>query len=302
MDRQASQVVKFSAEGEFLLAVGGEGGGPGEFLRPRSVAAAPTGKFYVYDSSKDRFVSFGEDGSADAEIAAGSAGFRFLALDNLLVTHHHPYVSEGSFEYLQLTEADDTLRVASTGLAEIRNFRYGSCGFPMGIVAPAIFAPELVWHGHQSGFAVNSEPDYVVTVFDEGGNLLRSVRRFDGARQATQELAEAWARTNPVRVSIGTGECVVPADEVVEKRGYAEWVPWISDVVIAPDGTLWVQRYALPYETQLIDVFDATGLYVGTLQSAFPFPMAILTNGDLLISERDDRDVERLVVASLITR
>jgi len=302
LNRQAFQVAKFSPGGQFEFAIGGEGEGPGEFLRPRGVASAPNGSFYVFDSGKGRLLRFSRDGSAEDEVVAGSAGARLLAFDAALVTHHHRYFSDGYSEYLQLTEGSDTLLVAGTGLAQTRSFRYESCGFGMGITGPVIFAPELVWHGHKGGIAVNSEPGYVVNVFDEVGNLVRSVRRFDGARLATTELADVWAKANPVRVRRGTGECVVPSEEVVEKRGYAEYVPWVSDVAFAPGGTLWVQRYALPPDTSVIDVFDATGVYVGTLDPAFPFPMAFLPNGDFLISERDNLDVERLVIASLVTR
>jgi hypothetical protein len=299
LNRQASQVVKFSADGEFEFAVGSEGGGPGEFLRPRGVAAAADGGFLVFDSGKDRFVTFGRDGTADTEIVAEGAMPQFLARDTFLLTHHYRYSRTGYREHLQLTDGSDTLLVARTE-AEVRSFRYESCGTLIGSMAPVIFAPELVWHGHKGGSAVNSEPGYVVNVYDAGGNLLRSVRRSDRARHATPSLAESWAEANPVRFGSSTGECIVRTDEVVEKRGYAEYMPWISDVALAPDGTLWVQRYALAPHSSYIDVFDATGAYVGTLRPDFPFPLGFLPNGDLLLSERDDLDVERLVVALLV--
>jgi hypothetical protein len=52
-------------------------------------------------------------------------------------------------------------------------------------------------------------------------------------------------------------------------------------------------------EREHVDVFDTTGAYVGTVPPDFPLPLHVTVAGHLLLSERDDLDVERLVVARI---
>ena len=72
----------------------------------------------------------------------------------------------------------------------------------------------------------------------------------------------------------------------------------VSRLALGPDGTLWVERYDVGENPQPIDIFDPDGHYVGTLPDDSPFPVGFLPDGRILVSERDDLDVERLVVRS----
>jgi hypothetical protein len=79
--------------------------------------------------------------------------------------------------------------------------------------------------------------------------------------------------------------------------GFADSVPAIADVALAPSGELWVRRWAPAAPGGPIDVHDETGAYVGTLPREFPFPLHFLPTGEPLFAERDENDVETLVVA-----
>lgn len=41
------------------------------------------------------------------------------------------------------------------------------------------------------------------------------------------------------------GECRVPAARVVDEQGIADYLPAIDRIRTAPNGTIWVQRYAI---------------------------------------------------------
>lgn len=308
LDRHNFRVIQFSPAGKVLLIAGRKGGGPGEFKRPVGISAGEDGSFIVLDLGQGTLEWFGAEGSPSTRVKVGRVRSQFSAGVGALVLHRQRYTREGYEEFLVRVQGGDTLELAGTQTAQIRNYRFESCGGGgPGTTGPVIFAPELQWDGHQSTLVVNSEPGYVLNVYDISGQLRRSVRRGQEPRVATVELAEAWAVAHPWKVSRSllngdVEECVTPASEVVEKRGYAEFVAQVGRIALAPNGAIWVERYALGTEESPIDVFDSSGAYVGTLPNAFPMPLTFTPQGDILLSERDESDVERLVVARVDER
>jgi len=97
-------------------------------------------------------------------------------------------------------------------------------------------------------------------------------------------------------VRIPTGERRCSTDEVVEKRGFAPVIPAIGRVVLAPGGELWVERGYISGEHPAVDVFAATGEYLGTLPRGSPFPAAFLPGDRFVTTEKDDLDVVRAVI------
>lgn len=91
----------------------------------------------------------------------------------------------------------------------------------------------------------------------------------------------------------------VQALTVHEKQGFAPYLPMVKRLAYAPDGTLWVQRYTVAEEPQPVDIFDPDGRYLGTLPDGSPFPVGLLPDGRILVSEKDQMDVERVVVRTV---
>lgn len=106
--------------------------------------------------------------------------------------------------------------------------------------------------------------------------------------------AEAFVNLVPA------GERVCDPAEVVEQRGFAPHLPTVGRLALAPDGTLWVQRYSVGEDDPgPIDLFDPDGRYLGTLSDDPPFPVGFLPDGRILFSEKDEWDVERLAVKTV---
>jgi hypothetical protein len=75
VDRAADRVLKFDADGSFLLAFGSAGSGPGEFSGPAGVAVDPnTGDVYVGDPGNGRIQKFDSTGAYIAELDSGAGG------------------------------------------------------------------------------------------------------------------------------------------------------------------------------------------------------------------------------------
>ena len=127
-----------------------------------------------------------------------------------------------------------------------------------------------------------------------------SVRRDVPLRQATRELAIEHMGEG-LRVRFGARDpCVIPPGEIVEKRGYAEVVPTIQTVRVGPTGELWVERFAIGEKvTGSIDVFASNGAYLGTLPTGSVAPVILLPEDRVGVMEKNEFDVERLVVLAV---
>lgn len=194
----------------------------------------------------------------------------------------------------------DSVLVLETDAAPTRSTQFQGCGFPLPSTRPLIFAKTLAWYGNEQWLAVSRDAAYVVDVYQGSPPMLvRSVRREIAPRRASYDLAVEWARENPVIIRRVDGDCVTPPREVAEKTGHVDRVPTIREVRVAPDGTLFVRRYAIRASAGQIDVFDDKGVYSGTLPADFLWPIGFLPGGEVLSAERDEMGVQRLVVAEL---
>ena len=103
--------------------------------------------------------------------------------------------------------------------------------------------------------------------------------------RSTLELA-AWevARADSLRVF----GCAVAADEAAKQFGYASTAPMIQGLAVSPDGWVWVRRRTPVPGSLLIDVFDTSGAYVGTLPPHSPFPALFRDAGEIVTVERDE--------------
>ena len=108
---------------------------------------------------------------------------------------------------------------------------------------------------------------------------------------AATELGEGF------RIDFGQGPCLIPPDEMVEKRGFATQIPLIMRVAVSPSGEIWVlRRDPAALDRRLIDVFAADGAYLGTLSDASLYPVAFLGTSKIATVTTDSLDVDRVAV------
>lgn len=300
LDLQGKRVVVFSSDGTFLRSVGREGEGPGEIQMPGSLAVAADGTVSVFDYGKAGLVRFGPDGAVLPQQPfpffpwPGAARHFALASEGVLVTSMLRDAPEGHFRHgLRLITASDTSTLADRTFPEPGMARYPSCGG--GINLPRIFEAQVVWASEGSRIAAAPGPAYDIGIYSEG-TLIRKVRGGLATRTATEamameELGEGFT------INFGAGPCTIAPAEMVEKRGFAEEVPWIAQVTLSPTGELWLLRNEVGTESpRAVDVFDSTGAYVGTFPPGSPFPLVFLDDNHFGAVETDELDVSRLVV------
>jgi len=297
MDTGNRRVQVFDGAGTYVRTVGGPGDGPGEFDAPSSLSVDASGDLSVHDFGHRSVLRFDSTGTYVDQASAPRRVYGPIRLDedgSVYATRARPSESEEWEFTMYRVMGEDTVELARVPLPSTRSIYYESCR--VGISRSAVFDSPPAWDARGGRVVLNEAPRYSVRVF-EGATEVRHVRRTQSPVPATAELAaaelgagEAW--------TIGGRPCTVPADEVIEARGIAEFVPLVDQVAVEPDGTLWVRRDEIG-EPGPIDIFDPTGRYVGTLPASSPWPAAFRDSGSFLALESDEFDVQRVVAYRL---
>ena len=174
---------------------------------------------------------------------------------------------------------------------------FPSCGG--GLNLPRIFEVQVSWAVADKTVVVSRSDLYELEVFEDG-HLVRKVRRAFGSRPTSDQMAlEEFGEG--FTMNFGQGPCTITPREMVDGRGYAETLPWIIQVTLAPGGEIWVGRKEVGRSTPgIIDVFDGTGSYLGTLPPETPFPLEFLGENRFAAAEKDAMDIGRLVVYRIL--
>ena len=299
LDGDNYRVVQFSSDGEHLRSFGGEGEGPGEFSFPIQVVVDQSGLVAVHDVRKRALVPFDLDGQPLPEVTVAGIGLmRHIAIDGDSLFYEvrgRPRADGTRLLDVNLAVGADTSVVASSVEPPSTSQMFQDCGVSISL-AP-VLSNALSWRYSGRRLAFYTGPSYTVEILAPESRT--SLRRGIPVRRATEALARR-SLGEGMKLGVGASRtCLIPAADLIEQAGIAETVPSISDLALAPDGTLWVKRWTFPDEPQLIDIFDSEGVYVGTLVGPKPFPLAFLPNGDVLAAETDDVGLQRLVVYSV---
>ena len=295
LDRGANRVHVFDSTGARITAFGGRGSGPGELRFPLALAVSSTGIVRVADVGKHRFVQWNAKGTPLEEVdmleryRGGAIGWTIagMAITEFGAGFQRVVLMRDDRETMTLAEVTDLPRKALS---------LPSCGMSFTNMSP-IFSPDLPWAAYGDRIVIARNPEYVLDEYVSGRHV-RSIRRNIPPREATAELAKE-SLGDAFRVRVEGEERVCDPAEVVEQQGFAPHLPSIERIALSPDGHLWVQRYTVGKEPGPIDVFDAEGRYIGTIEDGSTFPIGFLPDGRLLVPEMDDMDVQRLVIRTV---
>lgn len=300
LDTGNRRVRIFDADGSHVRSFGQEGEGPGELQLPANLALLPSGDVAVHDVRQRAILRFDTVGTFLGEEPAPPGvmgGVHAIGEERLYATRRREDGDEPRVrrEYMALHRvgADDTTEIVEARMPDVTSVMYESCGVSLSI--SPLFANRPDWAAGSDGrVALGNGPDYDVRIF-EGVSEVRRVRRAIEPPEATIEIARAQLGEGSEWI-IGDRPCLVPTDEVLEKRGIADRVSLVGSVALLPDGELWVRRGTVGEGPGPVDVFDGTGTYLGTMPGEVPWPAAVAPDGRILAVERDELGVEYVVI------
>ena len=294
LDMPAFRVVVLTSGGEVVRTFGGEGGGPGEFQMPAGMGVRGDGTVWVYDFGKRSMVRFGSDGSLLDErrldfLAWGGAVRP--AADGVFVEKYVPAGADTLSRSLHVVTEDTVGDLVSARFPRPAQVPVPGCSvrIPVG----RLFEPALRWDGQGGRLVTHVGPEYVVDVYDGGTHTLSL--RLDVPLTPVTEADAARQYPDGFRLGLPGGPCTADGAAMARAQGYASVLPAVSQLFVAPDGTVWVARGHFAGEEPPIDVWSAEGDFVGTLPPGTPIPVAVLPDGTHLVVETDELDVPYLV-------
>lgn len=287
-------IVRFDRSGRFDRTIGRKGGGPGEFEFPMSIGSQGD-TIFVHDVAKQALVRFSPDLSPASD----------RRLEGALSRADLFFFRTGGLWYRQM-DFTDSMQVASVfgdtlggaPLQSVRNRRRGAVDFGCVKVGfPPLFSPQLLLHSSVARLLVNAQPAYELWLY-EGPRALASIRRPLTPRAPT----EADVRNlHPNGMKFGfvgaRHDCSVPVEDLIAKQGVAPTYPFVFDVVLLPDGTMWALRTPAALRPAVVDVFNSEGVYAGST-TGMGLPLAMLPNGELLFA-RDDAESGGMVIVRM---
>jgi hypothetical protein len=338
LDRGNQRVLVFDRAGRFVRQLGHKGGGPGEFEVPTGLAVLADGSLAVLDLAHQNLSLFGADGRFRRTVAWQPAwGFpeRTLAADPRggVVTMLRPGMVPEPGRALPAVQSQALARVSLAGNgAAVRFFTLPSLApvqqrvenssngtrMSVRIAGSPEFAPVTRWGMLPGGnVALTHTQLYTVKVLDANGRVVRLLQRPVPVRRPTERDRERARNQVRERMQSGRGMIIVTrggggggqagpppmSREQIEQRvrelQFADTVRTIQGMTVTPSGKLWIERTpATIGEPGPIDILTPDGRYLGTLNGT-KLPVAISATGRAVYLERDDEDVERVVVRQL---
>lgn len=277
-------ILRFGRDGRLERSIGRQGGGPGEMQLP-GVLASSGDTLVVLDLVKRALVRWAPtlDPLADRRLEgtleradqiafrAGGLWFqRYAFSDSGLVSEFYADTI-GPPLHSVVTPSGGPVKFKCIALSQ----------------STPLFSPTVTWSASGPRVLANQGPDYTLWLY-EGRRPVASVRRTVRPRAPTVDDVRA-EHPEGYKVSFGGDRppCITPVEEVMKGFGVAAVFPAVHDLVLLPDGTIWVQRTPRAATEQVIDVFAPDGAYVGTTRG-MKLPVGLLPNGQMLVPRFDE--------------
>lgn len=297
LDRDAFRVVVYDSALSVLRTLGGQGEGPGELAGPLGLSVDREGRATVFDYRKGGLVRWAANGDPlpmrRPDLPFVTSDFDVTPRGLLTTTTRRS--SDPPLRQLTYLSDGDSTTVVSRAVEGPDMIELKSCGLRYRTPG-RVLEPGIVWRYSAGGdrLAVSADVGYTVDLYD-GARHVRSLRRSVDLREITDEMARQEIGEG-MQVSAGGTPRTCDPQEQIEQQGVAPWLQAVDALHFHPSGRLWVVRGHVRGEEPSIDVFEPDGTYLGALPSGTPVPIVFLADGRLVAEERDELDVDRLVI------
>jgi hypothetical protein len=337
LDRQAKRVMVYDRAGRFLRQIGKEGEGPGELIAPRQMTLGGDGTVIVFDLARPGYSLFRPDGTflrnvtAEGALPEPNVNILWHPRGGVVGTFREPppdrvqpgiatlrdNVQPLMFQPLGGGAPARLFSIPRTTITQQSATPDGN--FQVRVSPPPVFTPPVLVGALPNGqIALSFTSGYTVRVLDQNGQTLRYLQRPMRARltterdreRARQELRERWASgRGMVRISRGgpggggapprPPRSMPPVEERLAQMEFADTIPALQGLLVAPSGKLLVERTAADVGGPgPVDVITPEGQYVGTFNGV-GLPDAVSRGGLAAWVEYDEDQVGRVIVRRL---
>ena len=322
----AFRLQKFGPDGEHLWSRGQPGEGPGDFANFARllVPCASEQSILIYDIYNLRITAFGGDGtlvrtfplafqeSSAYDITCAPGGRLVLSgWGHERPSEPGPYRTTADMAFADSSE----VTVLREGvLAEDRLATTNSAGMLTGS-SPGIWSRKLMFAATDEGVWLGTGDNYEMEFLDWTGTTTRTLRwegpdltvtqmHVDAYREAVRDSfasgLDFWARTYPEEVSSRDWQQRFEARWERDREALPPAFPAYGQVMLGDDGALWIEESTRAGEPIEWFVLDEDGERMRSL--AVPPGIVLLDIGAdwVLVTYRDEMDVERVALYPLV--
>jgi hypothetical protein len=305
------EVRFYGPGGEHIRSVGGGGEGPGEFVAMARLDASAEDSLYVWDERLRRLTVLGPSGEwgrdfrlepssegVSAQVAGRFADGTFMALVPTLRERQPEDGELFAYESLILRydaegHVADTVGSPVSQNAMIQSREdYGTRTYSIPL------DPGTQWTIADRGLHRAYGSRFEIRTVDGTGSLIRVARIVRAGRRVDADLRAAAVEARFVRFADAAPMSFLRAG--YDMMPFPDFVAAYDRLLADETGRVWARRHPLPGENDAVwDVFDPTG----ALEAAVVIPVAATVwqvgEGLVLVSERDELDVERVALYDL---
>jgi hypothetical protein len=293
-DWDRKRIQKYGPDGKYLLTIGREGQGPGEFKNVWEPEFDKDGNLYVVDISQKRISFFSGDGrhirqigfpqtNVSSSLYFDSRGHFLMAVDEIKEEGQDGSrwetivgLYDDKFQPMEVFHRENHEMKAPGGREEDSIAQSLAASMSDMAFKPAphyLLAPnDEIFFGFSNA--------YEIKVYSPEGKLARIIRK-------DSELSPVTARDKEQYENFQRAEFLrfLPAQvENAKKKAlklirYPKYKPVYQDFTIADNGWLFVIVTSQGNESTLLDVFDAQGRYIARTEAAIPAEMLCFKKG-----------------------
>lgn len=336
LDRQSARIMVYDRTGRFIRQIGSQGEGPGELMVPTQLAVGGDGTVIVSDAGRPGYSLFRPDGTFIRNVVMEnwrpglSGGIGWHPRGGVVATYREPLgpPRQGSSTTTQtvlpllfqpLAGGEPTRLYNIPQAIRVEQQSSGPNQVNVRMSPPPAFSPAVLFGVIPNGqMALSFTSGYTVRILDASGQTVRYLQRPVRARLTTDADRERARQQRREAIATGRGMIRIqsggggggggrPApgrnpqemERMLREMEFADTIPALQGLRVAPSGKLWVERTApVIGEPGPIDLVTPEGQYLGTITGS-RLPDAISRSGLAVYIERDENDVERVVVRRL---
>ncbi len=255
----ADLILKFDAQGNFILSFGPRGEGPGELISPRYLRVDESGHIQIADNSRKKIYIFEKNGDFIRAISLLSNQRIATLLENgsILAVKNNFNKDIGRGEYpIILSNADlDEIKILHQGLW-MPNFTLSKRINPLRYYMDY----NVLRPSNGRIYVGNYDKGYEFLIYDTEGNLLKKIRKEYHKVKIPNQLKE--------EIVNGLSKFFDSFEQYMNKVYFPEFYPPFQFFFLDERGRLYVMTYERRQGSNafIYDIFNPDGLFKGRIE------------------------------------